>query len=57
MKQSDISDSNTQLFRIIDKNIRKKYHNAKVLPFITPVGTDAKVFLERKEYVVMEYIQ
>ncbi len=47
MKQSDISDSNTQLFRIIDKNIRKKYHNAKVLPFITPVGTDAKYFREK----------
>lgn len=47
MEQSDISDPQTSLFRAIQKSICNSYRNAKVLPYVTPVGTDAKYFREK----------
>ncbi len=48
MEQSDISDSQSALFKAVQKSICSYYKNAKVLPYITPVGTDAKYFREKK---------
>lgn len=47
MEQSDISDHQTTLFKSIQKSICSYYKDAKVLPYITPVGTDAKYFREK----------